>query len=159
MEPACRSGLWPEFMIFAGAGLRVGIMISNRIRSWIKSEIFGFYWSRITAFTELKFALTGYSLAWCHRLFSWLYCTVNYSMQLAAGDEGGWQTGGLCSRLAHGQCSTAASQEEFYFLDTSVTGRFTSALYLKRYSQLVIFSEMHKTTVYVKCNNSSAVST
>jgi len=32
--------------------------------------------------------------------------------------------------LAHSQCSTAVSQDFFYFVDASVTESFTSALYL-----------------------------
>jgi len=44
-------------------------------------------------------------------LFSCLDWDSETSAQ-AGQDEGGWQTGGLCSVLAHDQCSTAASQEQ-----------------------------------------------
>jgi len=66
---------WHEVRISLDTG--VGILNKNRTRS--KSDIFSFQRSRIIAFINFKFSLTGYITS----LFSWLNWTMNDSVQVA----------------------------------------------------------------------------
>jgi len=97
-EPECRSGLREESTIFAeaGAGPGVGLLNENRTRSWSRSANFSFYRSR-----TIDFIISTFYERLIVRLIYSLYSLgqLGQSLVQAVEDEGGWQTGGLCSDL------------------------------------------------------------
>jgi len=92
---------------------------------------------------------------------TWAGAGVKFSVQ-AAEDEGGWQTGGLCSNWRIANAELLYHRNTFFdFVSTSVTGRLTCTLYLVWsgvHNLLLLVKGTRKQCVPLKCNNSNRVS-
>ena len=150
--------LRPVSAIFAGAGAvsGVGIFTKNRTRRRSRSVFFSFDRSRIIALITLN--LLWQATCWinilvvftCFKLAQWK-CSAGWL------DERSWETGDFFQAGTDKPNARLLYHMKFILWIRQLLEVYLCSLFcFERYSQFVVFSEMHNTicTLPLQCNNS-----